>query len=100
MSCRRASGTQAFPFLVLQDGRECSALLVFLHVKPSLLFFSLSGLPGGSLGLIVSVWCVLPLRSSGNVRMGWSQGMGLEAVPSFRSDVLLLGCHCRFRDLL
>lgn len=59
-------------------------MLVFLHMKPSRLFFSLSGLPGESLGLIVSVWGGLPLRSrlhlmlSGNVRMG--QSKGLEAV--------------------
>uniref|UniRef100_A0A674GN61 Inosine triphosphatase n=1 Tax=Taeniopygia guttata TaxID=59729 RepID=A0A674GN61_TAEGU len=57
VSCSHASGTQTFPFLILQDGRERSALLVFLCGKPSLLFFSLSGLPWGSLGLIVCLVC-------------------------------------------
>lgn len=51
-----------FPIPVPQEGRGCSALLIFLHVRSSLLFFSQSGLPRESMGLIVSVWCGLPLR--------------------------------------
>lgn len=50
-----------FPIPVHQEGRGCSVLLIFLHVRSSLQFFSHSGLPGETMGLIVSAWCGLPL---------------------------------------